>query len=96
MSNIDEHISRVNEKIQLLLKQYQTLQKENDKLTLELEQKRNNEKNTQEKLALLQQQVEIAKMSSGETGREIKTELEKRINSYIREIDQCIALLANQ
>ncbi|HEX5024226.1 MAG TPA: hypothetical protein VFV68_03095 [Agriterribacter sp.] len=96
MSNIDEHIRRVNEKIQLLLKQYHTLQKENDKLKIELEQKRTNEKNTQEKVALLQQQVEIAKMSSGEAGKEIKTELEKRINTYIREIDQCIALLANQ
>ncbi len=96
MSDIDEHISRVNEKIQLLLKQYYTLQKENDKLKGELEQKRTNERNTQESVALLQQQVEIAKIASGEGNKEIKTELEKRINTYIREIDQCIALLSNQ
>lgn len=96
MSRLNEDISRINEKLQLLLKNYHALQKENDRLKHDLEQKRAAEKEMKEKAEWLQQQVEIAKVSSGQAGQEIKSDLEKRINTYIREIDQCIALLANQ
>ena len=96
MSRLNEDISRINEKLQLLLKNYHALQKENDRLKHDLEQKKVVEKEMREKAAWLQQQVEIAKVSSGQAGQEIKSDLEKRINTYIREIDQCIALLANQ
>ena len=96
MSHLNDDISRINEKLQLLLKQYHALQKENDRLKLDLEQKKIGEKEMKERASLLQQQVEIAKMSSGQAGQEVKSELEKRINTYIKEIDQCIALLANQ
>ena len=96
MSRLNEDISRINEKLQLLLKNYHALQKENDRLKHDLEQKKAVEKEMSEKAVWLQQQVEIAKVSSGQAGQEIKSDLEKRINTYIREIDQCIALLANQ
>lgn len=96
MSRLNEDISRINEKLQLLLKNYHALQKENDRLKHDLEQKKVVEKEMREKAAWLQQQVEIAKVASGQAGQEIKSDLEKRINTYIREIDQCIALLANQ
>lgn len=96
MSQLNEHISRVNEKLQLLLKQYHTLLKENDRLKQDIEQIRISEQNMKEKAAGLQQQVEIAKISSGQAGQEVKSALEKRINAYIKEIDQCIALLGNQ
>ncbi|MBX2920853.1 MAG: hypothetical protein KF746_01575 [Chitinophagaceae bacterium] len=96
MAYFDEHISRVNDKLQLLLKQFQALQKENEKLKLELNQKNELEKQMLQKTELLQQQVEIARASVGESGKEVKSELEKRINMYVREIDRCIALLANQ
>ena len=96
MSHLNDDISRINEKLQLLLKQYHALQKENDRLMLDLEQKKIGEKEMKERASLLQQQVEIAKISSGQAGQEVKSELEKRINTYIKEIDQCIALLANQ
>ena len=96
MSHLNEHISRVNEKLQLLLKQYHTLLKENDRLKQDIEQIRISEQNMKEKAAGLQQQVEIAKISSGQAGQEVKSALEKRINAYIKEIDQCIALLAGQ
>ena len=96
MSHLNDDISRINEKLQLLLKQYHALQKENDRLKLDLEQKKIGEKEMKERASLLQQQVEIAKISSGQAGQEVKSELEKRINTYIKEIDQGIALLANQ
>ncbi len=96
MSQLNEHISRVNEKLQLLLRQYHSLLKENNRLKQDIEQIKLSEQNIKEKAAWLQQQVEIAKMSSGQAGQEVKSELEKRINTYIKEIDQCIALLVNQ
>jgi hypothetical protein len=96
MSTIDEHINRLNDKLQLLLKKYQVIEKENEKLKLELFQKASSEKVMQEKTALLQQQMEIAKVSSGKPDDATRHELEKRINAYIREIDQCIAMLSNQ
>ncbi|MGN6493793.1 MAG: hypothetical protein ACTHLE_17450 [Agriterribacter sp.] len=96
MAYFDEHINRVNDKLQLLLKQFQLLQRENEKLKQELEQRNAREKEITEKNEALQQQVEIARVSAGRPGKEAKAELEKRINAYVREIDRCIALLANQ
>lgn len=96
MSNLIEHIGIVNEKLQVLIKQYQVLQKENYRLKQELERTKLREQSTAEKAASLQKQVEIARISSGDAGQEVKAELEKRINAYIKEIDQCIAMLSNQ
>lgn len=96
MGHFDEHINRVNDKLQLLLKQFQLLQKENEKLKLELEQKGTFEKEMLKKTEALQQQVEIARVSAGQPGKDAKAELEKRINAYVKEIDRCIALLGNQ
>ncbi|MCC7523591.1 MAG: hypothetical protein IT250_02150 [Chitinophagaceae bacterium] len=96
MSNLIEHIGIVNEKLQVLIKQYQILQKENYRLKQELERTKLREQSTAEKAASLQKQVEIARISSGDAGQEVKAELEKRINAYIKEIDQCIAMLSNQ
>lgn len=96
MNVIDEHITRLNDKLQLLLKKYQFIEKENEKLKLELHQKSLSEKVMLEKTTLLQQQIEIAKVSAGQPDDATKHELEKRINTYIREIDQCIAMLSNQ
>lgn len=96
MGHFDEHINRVNDKLQLLLKQFQVLQKENEKLKLELEQKSTFEKEMLKKTEALQQQVEIARVSAGQPGKDAKAELEKRINAYVKEIDRCIALLGNQ
>lgn len=96
MSNVIEHINAVNEKLLLLVRQHQQLQKENNRLRQELEETKLRENEATVKADWLQQQVEIAQLSAGKAGQEIKTELEKRINAYIKEIDQCIALLVNQ
>ena len=41
----------------------------------------------------LRQQVSILKASAGNMSEADKKEFEKRINSYLKEIDKCIALL---
>ena len=96
MSEVEAHISRVNDKLQVLMKLYTTLEKENEKLKQQLEQMERVEKATDEKVKQLQQQVEIATAVSGVPDEKNKNELEKRLNVYLKEIDQCIAILQHQ
>ncbi|MFT3749857.1 MAG: hypothetical protein QM768_16155 [Agriterribacter sp.] len=96
MSDIEVHISRVNDKLQVLMKLYDKLEKENEKLKQQLEQRERTEKAADEKVRQLQQQVEIAAVVSSVPDEINKNELEKRLNAYIKEIDQCIAMLQHQ
>lgn len=96
MSSIEARITRVNDKLQVLMKLYAALEKENEKLKQQLEQKTIQEKATAETIGQLQQQVEIASAVSGVPDEKNKTDLEKRLNAYVKEIDQCIALLQSQ
>jgi hypothetical protein len=63
------------------------LKKELDKLTKQSSQQ-------YQSVETLKQQVEVLKISSGKWDENDKKEFEKRINSYIKEIDKCIALLS--
>jgi len=93
MSNTEQHLKRIQEKLQQLLKQYAALQKENSQLKEDLEIARQKitaqQKNTDE----LKQQVSILKLNTGEMSPADKKEFEKRINGYLKEIERCIALL---
>ena len=93
MNAMQEQIERINEKLQVLLKKYQALQKENEKIKLDLDNRNGKEKEWREKTESLQQQVEILKASTGQMDEASKKEFEKRINQYLKEIDRCIALL---
>lgn len=79
--------------MQLLLKQHAALQKENDRLKQDLlraeEKISAQQKNTEE----LKQQVSVLKLNAGEMTPADKKEFEKRINTYLKEIDRCIAML---
>jgi peptidoglycan hydrolase CwlO-like protein len=95
MSDLQSNIKRVNEKLQRLLKQYQQLQKDNErqsKLIAELQQTK--DKNTQH-IHQLQEQVDILKASTGKMTEAEKRSFEKYINQYIKEIDKCIGLLGD-
>lgn len=92
---MEQQLKRIQDKLQHLLKQYQLLQKENEKLTVE-------NKGLKEKLMTgaanndgLEQRVAALKMASGNLSETDKKELEKKMNGYIREIDRCIAMLAD-
>src|ERR1700730_9559244 len=95
MAILQDHIKRINDKLQQLLKHYHSLQRENEKLKLELQVKKDHEQEFRQKAELLQQQVAIVKASSGQLDEASKKELEKRINQYIKEIDRCIAMLGS-
>ena len=93
MKQVEEHISRINTKLQELLKKHASLAKESgqqQKLIQKLEQE--NELR-ESKIAMLEQQQHILKAAAGKMEEPDKKEFEQIINKYIREIDKCINLL---
>ncbi len=93
MNATEQHLKRIQDKLQQLLKQYTAVQKENSRLKEELDAARykieEQKKNSEE----LKQQVSVLKLSAGEMSEADKKEFEKRINAYLKEIDRCIAML---
>lgn len=93
MINTEQHLKRIQEKLQQLLKQHAAVQKENNRLKEELQESRGKNLQQQQYMDELKQQASVLKMNAGEMSGADKKELEKRINSYLKEIDRCIALL---
>ena len=93
MEAINDQILRIEDKVQLLLKEYNTaqkeiqrLQKENNRLTEELKAKT-------DQATQLHQKVDALKMNGNNMEESTKKDLEKRINTYLKDIDKCLALL---
>jgi len=95
MDTIEEYINAINTKLQVLLKKYAALQKENAILKNEIELCRQNEKEYLEKINSLEIQAGILKASSGKWNEKEKHDFEKRINQYIKDLDKCMAMLNN-
>lgn len=93
MSNTEQHLKRIQDKLQLLLKQHVAVQKENSKLKEELDTVNHKTTTQQKNVEELKQQVGILKLNAVEMSEADKKEFEKRINIYVKEIDRCIALL---
>jgi len=93
MSTTEQHLKRIQDKLQQLLKQHAALQKENSKLKEELDVARQKTVLHQKSTDELKQQVSILKVSAGDMSETDKKEFEKRINGYLKEIDRCITML---
>jgi len=94
MSVVDQQFTALYEKLQQLLRQYNRLEKEAEKLRGELDEAKQREGATQGKIEELQQQVSILKLAAGEMSEKDKKAFERRLNQYIREIDKAIAYLS--
>lgn len=94
MSDLEVQLKRIQDKLQQVLKDHSALQKENLRLKEELDKNRNQTFTNQQTIEDLKQQVDVLKITSGDWDPNDKKEFEKRINSYIKEIDRCIALLS--
>lgn len=94
MSELENHIKRVNNKLQQVLKQFQLLQKDNERLRNELKEKKEKQELQLQQIDALQQQVSILRSAAGKMEEGDKKEFEKRIGQYIKEIDKCIGLLS--
>lgn len=93
MNNLDQQLKTFQEKLQQLVKQYQTLEKENAKLKEELGQKLVQNQMQQQQITLLQQQLDSKQLFSTALSTEQKLSLHKRIDAYLKEIDKCLSLL---
>ena len=91
--SLDQQFNIINEKLQQLLKQQARLKKDNERLRLELETCKEKENSFQQKIDELAQQNSILKLAGGDMNEKDKKEFERKINSYIKEIDKCIAFL---
>lgn len=94
MPSGEEQIKRIYDKLQLLLKQHAILQKENQLLKEELGRAQKQVSQYQETAETLKQQVSILQLGNGQMSEEDKKEFEKKLNTYIKEIDRCIAMLS--
>jgi len=94
MEQLELQVRRIHDKLQQVLRQREALLKENNKLKEELQQLRQSENDRVGQIEQLKQQAEILKVKKGDMPLEEKALLEKRLSQYIREIDRCIALLA--
>jgi phage host-nuclease inhibitor protein Gam len=95
MSEFESHIKRVNDKLQQLLKQYETVKKENERLAKDLSDKKEKQQQYLQQIDALQEQVSILKAAASKMEEADKKEFEKRINQYLKDIDKCIGLLSN-
>jgi uncharacterized phage infection (PIP) family protein YhgE len=96
MSDLELHIKRINTKLQQLLKNYQLLQKENQRqseLIATLQQTKEKDK---EQINTLQEKISILKAATGNMNEADKKVFEKNISQYIREIDKCIGILSGE
>jgi predicted nuclease with TOPRIM domain len=93
MQTTEQQLKRIQEKLQQLLKQHTAIQKENARLKEELTAAEAKVSLQQKNADELKQQVSILKLNAGEMSAADKKEFEKRLNSYIKEIDRCISLL---
>jgi regulatory protein YycI of two-component signal transduction system YycFG len=86
-------LKRVHEKILLLLKQHQNLQKENERLKEDLKKMQVRGDLLTQDAEKFRHQADVLKLSGRGLEEPDKKMLEKRLNQYVREIDKCIALL---
>ena len=95
MKTIEEHIDFINSKLQVLLKKYASLQKENASLRSEVEHYKEKQLQSLQKIDSLETQANILKTSEGSMNEDEKKNFEKKINQYIKDVDKCIAMLNN-
>ena len=94
MSELEKNIKRINDKLQLLLKNYQLLQKDNERQSKLIAVLERSKENNAQQLSTLQEQVNILKAAGGQMNEADKKAFEKNISLYIRDIDNCIDLLS--
>lgn len=92
-SNISNHIAQLRQKIQQLIKLQDGLQKENARLKKELAKAAEKQQQAQEQLLHLQQQLDAARINTGDQSPDEKKQLSKRIDMYLKEIDKCLAII---
>jgi len=93
MGELESGIKRINEKLQLLLKQYYRIEQENTKYRQQLADQKQQHVTMTERMEQMEQQVVILKAATSQLSEPDKKELDKKLNHYLKEIDRCINML---
>lgn len=93
MQELKDHINRVNNKLQELLKKHATLEKEHEQQQKNIQKLKTELELKDQRIILLEQQQHILKSAAGKMDEKDRKEFEQVINKYIREIDKCINFL---
>ena len=95
MSELPEIVDNLENRISKLLHKFEILKQTNDSLNQELTSVRTEYNQLEEKLNISQEQIETLKAANAMLGSaDHKRETKLKINSLIREIDQCIVQLS--
>lgn len=94
MSDLEQHIKRINNKLQQLLKNYQLLQKDNKHQSELITVLQEAKEKDQEQIRTLHEKLIILKAATGKMDEADKKAFEKNISQYIRDIDKCIGILS--
>ena len=97
MNELSKIIDSLEVKFFKMSKKLENLEKVNTELTQELAMIRDEMQQKNEKIRLLQNELESLKITNSLLGsEEYKKETKLKINALIREIDYCIAQLSDQ
>jgi hypothetical protein len=91
---MQDHIDRIHNKIQLILKHVAALEKENDQQKKDIQRLRQLKEAHETQVKNLLQQNYILKAATNQMSEADKAALEQSINKYVRDIDKCISLLS--
>lgn len=93
MDGSSEQIQRIEDKVSQLLKKYNSAQKEIERLQKENNRLHEQIKSHSGQAEKLSKKTDAIKLTAGSLKSNSKSELEKRINTYLKDIDKCLALL---
>jgi len=93
MEELDIYLKKLKDSIQVLMKEYDHLQKENKLLKSKIEEQKMIISANEEKRNDLEQKIDTAKLGTQNLAEEDKIKLRERIDYYLSDIEKCLALL---
>jgi regulator of replication initiation timing len=96
MTVSEDHSKRIEDKLLLVSSKIKGFKKENEKLKKELEVQMETAMHLKKKIEALEIKLSMQEAGESEESKSSKAKLEKKISTYIKEIDRCIALLGDQ
>ncbi len=91
--DLNDQIKVFQDKLQVLLKNFAAKQKENSSLKQDLEKCKKNLAEKDIQVETLQQKVDILRLNTASMDETARKELNKRIQTYIDDIEKCIQTL---
>lgn len=93
MIDINTNMDHLQEKLQLLIREYRQLQKENSRLQKDIAVLQSEQQQKADQLEQLEQKVAAVQLTGGNRNEAERAGLQKKIDTYLKEIDKCLALL---